>query len=127
MAFCGVSHHTANQRATDYYTTFLLVIITIRRVLTYLNHSSLKIKHFSRCLNAVVVYTSNCPNLARPFKAPSRCHISYTSTIIIDSSSRFYIHILRWVVGDCLTIGKFLTIILIYYNMYNTYTSKLKF
>jgi len=29
MAFCGFSHHKANQRAMTYYTTFLLVIIII--------------------------------------------------------------------------------------------------
>ncbi|KAE9538229.1 hypothetical protein AGLY_006201 [Aphis glycines] len=31
-------------------------------------------------------------NPAGPFKAPSRCHISYTSTIIIDSLSILYTH-----------------------------------
>jgi len=48
MAFCGVSHHTANQRVTDLITIFLLVIIIIGYVLIYFNYSSLKIKLVSR-------------------------------------------------------------------------------
>jgi len=48
MHFCGFSHHIANQRDTDFYTTFLLVIIFIVCVLIYLNYSSLKIKYISR-------------------------------------------------------------------------------
>jgi len=79
MAFCGSSHHTANQRTPDLFTTFLLVIIIVGYVLTDLNCSSLKIKFASRTCNAVI-YTSNP---AGPFKAPSCCHISisHTSTI----------------------------------------------
>jgi len=48
MDFYGFSHHTANQRDTDFYTTFLLVIIFIVCVLIYLQYSSFKIKYISR-------------------------------------------------------------------------------
>jgi len=99
MAFCGFSHHTAYQRAED-YTIFLLVIITIGFVWSVLT------TRVSRFSTSVVVRTQWCilQTLTGPFKASSRCHISYTSTIKIGSSLILPTHSEVSLIGDCLTI-----------------------
>jgi len=72
-----------------HYTTSLLVIIIIQCVLTYLSLSSLKIKSVSRSSNTVssILRTTQDRSEHRTV-----VHISYTSTIMIDSSSILYTH-----------------------------------
>ncbi|KAE9542975.1 hypothetical protein AGLY_002886, partial [Aphis glycines] len=66
----------------------IILYLNLKKYFVYHVTQSFEIKFVSRSSNAVI-YTSNP---SRPFKAPSRAHISYTSTIIIDSSSILCTH-----------------------------------
>ncbi|KAE9538168.1 hypothetical protein AGLY_006140, partial [Aphis glycines] len=95
VASVGLPHHRANRRTS----TFLLVIIIFRYILTYLNYSNLKIKNLER---SDLHFKSR--NTVQSNLAVVSCHVSYFSTIIADTSSILYTHF-KFMVYEILNYG----------------------